>query len=58
MKKVEDVRDDPAQAAGLATEAQELSSKGAELATAGLSQDEAQEVADCTERSTNALMPG
>lgn len=55
VSKVEDAMGDPAAAAALTEESQELSETAAALATAGLSAEEAEEVADCTERATSAL---
>ncbi len=55
VEKALEAADDPAKAAGLATEGQDLTEKATALSTAGLSAEEAQEVADCTERSTEAL---
>ena len=52
-----DVGTDPAKAQALTEQATDLSTKAGALATAGLSADDAQAVADCTEKSTAALMP-
>ena len=57
VEKVKDAQDDPAKASALTEEAQELSEKAAALGTAGLDADDAQDVADCTKKSTDALMP-
>lgn len=57
VKKAEAAKDDPAKASALTEESQELTEKAQALATAGLDADDAQDVADCTKKSTDALMP-
>ena len=57
VQKVKDAQGDAAKAAALSDEAKELSDKAAALATAGLDSGDAQDVADCTKKSTDALMP-
>lgn len=57
VQKVKDAEGDASKAAALSDEAQELTEKATALATAGLDADDAQEVADCTKKSTDALMP-
>ena len=57
VQKVKDAQGDAAKAAALTDEAQELTEKATALSTAGLSADDAQAVADCTKKSTDALMP-
>ena len=53
VAKYNDMGTDSAKAAELATEAQELSTKAQALT--GISAEEAQEVADCTEEMTSAM---
>lgn len=55
VAKANEVGDDPAKAADLASEAQELTAAAADLAD--VSSDEAQKVSDCTEKATKALQP-
>ena len=55
VEKALEAADDPAKAASLTTESQDLTEKATALGSANLSAEEAQEVADCTERSTEAL---
>jgi len=57
VAKVKDAQGDAAKAAALSDEAQKLSEKASALATAGLDAGDAQDVADCTKKSTDALMP-
>jgi outer membrane murein-binding lipoprotein Lpp len=57
VAKVQEAKDDPAKASALTDEAKELSEKASALATAGLDSGDAQDVADCTKKSTDALMP-
>lgn len=57
VKKVEAAKGDPAKAAALSDEAKELTDKASALATADLDAADAQDVADCTKKSTDALMP-
>lgn len=57
VEKVQAAKDDPAKASALTEEAQKLSEKASALGTAGLDADDAQDVADCTKKSTDALMP-
>jgi hypothetical protein len=59
VSKIEAAMSDPAKAAELAaSEGAELTEKATALSTAGLSAEEAQEVADCTQRATSALTGG
>ena len=58
VQKVKDAQGDAAKAAALSEEAQELTEKATALSTAGLDAEDAQAVADCTKKSTDALMPG
>lgn len=58
VDKVKAAQSDPAKAATLADEGKDLSTKAGALATANLSADDAQAVADCTKKSTDALVPG
>ena len=58
VKKVKDATGDASKAAELGTQSQDLSKKAAALATAGLNADDATAVADCTKKSTDALIPG
>jgi hypothetical protein len=58
VKKVKEAKDDPAKASALTDEAKELTEKATALSTAGLDAQDAQDVADCTKKSTDALMPG
>lgn len=57
VKKAKDAMNDPAKAQALTDEASELTKKATALSTAGLDADDAQAVADCTKKSTDALMP-
>jgi hypothetical protein len=57
VAKVKDAEGDATKAAALSDEAQKLSEKAQALATAGLDAGDAQDVADCTKKSTDALMP-
>jgi hypothetical protein len=57
VAKVKDAEGDAAKAAALSDEAQKLTEKAQALATAGLDSGDAQDVADCTKKSTDALMP-
>jgi hypothetical protein len=57
VQKVKDAQGDAAKAAALSDEAKDLSDKAAALATAGLDSGDAQAVADCTKKSTDALVP-
>lgn len=57
VKKVKEAEGDPTKAAALSGEGQELTKKATALATADLSSDDAKAVADCTKKSTDALMP-
>ena len=58
VKKVKDAMNDPGKAATLATEGQDLAKQAQDLATADLSSADAQAVADCTKKSTDALTGG
>lgn len=58
VQQIEDASGDAAKLADLTDEGQELAEKAAALGTADLNADEVQEVADCTKKSTEALMPG
>ena len=57
IAKVKDAQSDPAKAAALSEEATKLSEKASALGTSGLDAGDAQDVADCTKKSTEALMP-
>lgn len=57
VQKVKDAGTDTGKISALSAEGQELSTKAAALATADLTSDDAQAVADCTKKSTDALMP-
>lgn len=57
VQKVKDAEGDPSQLSSLTDEGKELTDKAAALATADLSSDDAKAVADCTKKSTDALMP-
>ena len=57
VAKVKDAEGDAAKAAALSDEAQKLTDKATALATANLDSGDAQDVADCTKKSTDALMP-
>jgi len=57
VQKVKDASGDASKAAALADEGQELTEKAQALATADLDAQDAQDVADCTKKSTDALMP-
>jgi hypothetical protein len=58
VQKAKDAMSDPAKAAALTSEGQDLAKQAQDLATANLSAEEAQEVADCTKKSTDALTGG
>jgi hypothetical protein len=58
VEKAKEIMDDPTGAQTLAEEGQELAEQAQGLATAGLSAEDAQDVADCTKKSTDALLPG
>jgi len=57
VAKVKAAKADPSKAAALAADGQDLAKKAAALAT-GLSASDAQKVADCTKKSTDALTGG
>ncbi|HWJ98358.1 MAG TPA: hypothetical protein VNQ33_09370, partial [Acidimicrobiales bacterium] len=57
VKKAKAAQSDPAKASALTDEAKDLTDKATALASAGLDADDAQAVADCTKKSTDALMP-
>ncbi|QXC61734.1 hypothetical protein KSP35_02495 [Aquihabitans sp. G128] len=58
VKKAKAAQGDAAKAQALTADSQDLAKKAQALATANLSADDAQVVADCTKKSTDALMPG
>ena len=58
VQKVKDAEGDAAKAQALTNDSQELAKKASALATANLSADDAKAVADCTKKSTDALLPG
>ena len=57
VKKAKAAEGDASKAAALADDSKDLTSKATALATAGLNADDAQAVADCTKKSTDALLP-
>jgi len=57
VTKAKAAQSDPAKAQALTADSQDLAKKAQALAT-GLSAEDAQKVADCTKKSTDALMPG
>ncbi|HWJ64490.1 MAG TPA: hypothetical protein VNS19_21135 [Acidimicrobiales bacterium] len=57
VQKAKDAMNDPAKAQALTDEAAELTEKATALGSAGLDAEDAQKVADCTKKSTDALMP-
>jgi hypothetical protein len=56
VKKAKDAMNDPAKAQALTDEAKQLTDKATALASAGLDANDAQKVADCTKKSTDALL--
>ena len=57
IKKVDAAQGDTAKAAALSDDVQDLTEKATALATAGLDAQDAQDVADCTKKSAEALTP-
>ena len=58
VKKVQAAKTDTSKLAALSAEGQDLAKKAQNLATAGLSSKDAQDVAACTKKSTDALTGG
>jgi hypothetical protein len=57
IQKYKDANGDTSKLASLSKDSQDLAAKAQALATAGLSSSDAQDVAACTKKSTDAIKP-
>ena len=58
VANAQDAMGDPDKVQEISEEGSELTARASELATSGLSSEDAQAIADCTSEATSALMPG